>query len=222
MRRPVRHVIRLVGWVLAGAITLVLLAGVGIAGLLWMTQPPGGRTLALAGLTAPVDVTFDADGVPRIAAATEADAAAALGYVHARDRMFQMELMRRAASGRLSEIAGGATLRIDRTMRTLGNKVSARELVVSVGAPLMPATGPLPDSPAELRRLAAELGYPVMLKASWGGGGRGMRPIERENQLLQAASTARLVSATRSARARLSATQRLGPAKAVARVSGLP
>src|SRR3978361_429765 len=49
-----------------------------------------------------------------------ADAAAAMGFVHARDRMFQMELMRRAASGRLSEIAGPAALPIDRMMRTLG------------------------------------------------------------------------------------------------------
>ena len=63
-------------------------------------------------------------------------------------------------------------------MRTLGNKVAARNLAVSVGAPVMPATEPLPDDPATIKRLAAEIGYPVMLKASWGGGGRGMRPID--------------------------------------------
>ena len=72
------------------------------------------------------------------------------------------------------------------TMRTLGNKVAARNLAVSVGAPVMPATGPLPDDPDEVKRLAAEVGYPVMLKASWGGGGRGMRPIESEDKLLDA------------------------------------
>ena len=71
-------------------------------------------------------------------------------------------------------------------MRTLGNKVAARNLAVSVGAPVMPATGPLPDDPDEVKRLAAEVGYPVMLKASWGGGGRGMRPIESEDKLLDA------------------------------------
>src|SRR5271163_2802268 len=70
------------------------------------------------------------------------------------------------------------------TMRTLGNKVAARNLAVSVGAPVMPATGPLPDDDAEVKRLAKEVGYPVMLKASWGGGGRGMRPIHIEVQLL--------------------------------------
>lgn len=74
------------------------------------------------------------------------------------------------------------------TMRTLGNKVAARNVAISVGVPVTPATGPLPDDPAEIRRLAAQVGYPVMLKASWGGGGRGMRPIEGEDQLLDAVS----------------------------------
>jgi pyruvate carboxylase len=77
------------------------------------------------------------------------------------------------------------------TMRTLGNKVAARNLAVSVGVPVMPATDPLPDDPAEVKRLAAEVGYPVMLKASWGGGGRGMRPIDSEDKLIDAVTTAR-------------------------------
>ncbi len=77
------------------------------------------------------------------------------------------------------------------TMRTLGNKVAARNLAISVGVPVMPATDPLPDDPAEIRRLAAGIGYPVMLKASWGGGGRGMRPIESEVGLLDAVMSAR-------------------------------
>ncbi|MCW8952946.1 MAG: pyruvate carboxylase, partial [Rhodospirillales bacterium] len=68
-------------------------------------------------------------------------------------------------------------------MRSLGNKVSARAVAEKAGAPVMPATGPLPEDMAEVRRLAAEVGYPVMLKASWGGGGRGMRVIESEAEL---------------------------------------
>ena len=68
-------------------------------------------------------------------------------------------------------------------MRALGNKVSARELALKSGAPVMPATGPLPDDMDEARRMAAEVGYPVMLKASWGGGGRGMRIIRSEDEL---------------------------------------
>src|SRR6202046_3864084 len=56
------------------------------------------------------------------------------------------------------------------TMRVLGNKVAARNLAVSAGVAVMPATEPLPLDPAECARAAAAVGYPVMLKASWGGG----------------------------------------------------
>jgi len=77
------------------------------------------------------------------------------------------------------------------TMRRLGNKVAARNLAVSVGVPVMPATDPLPDDPDEIKRLAAAIGYPVMLKASWGGGGRGMRPIESEATLLESVTAAK-------------------------------
>ena len=77
------------------------------------------------------------------------------------------------------------------TMRRLGNKVAARNLAISVGVPVMPATDPLPEDAETIQRLAAEIGYPVMLKASWGGGGRGMRPIESEATLLDSVANAR-------------------------------
>ena len=109
----------LTGLLLIVLLVVLLVAG-GIGGTLWWSMPPNSLNLAVAGLTAPVAVDFDEHGVPRIRAANEADAAAALGFVHARERMFQMELMRRAASGRLSEIAGPATLPLDRQMRVLG------------------------------------------------------------------------------------------------------
>jgi pyruvate carboxylase len=69
------------------------------------------------------------------------------------------------------------------TMRLLGDKVSARNLAVSVGVPVMPASDPLPDDIEAAKAIAAEIGYPVMLKASWGGGGRGMRVIADEAAL---------------------------------------
>src|SRR5215468_693996 len=78
-----------------------------------------------------------------------------------------------------------------KTMRTLGNKVAARTLARSVGVPVMPASEALPADGEEIRRIAARIGYPVMLKASWGGGGRGMRPIQGEDQLLDAVFTAK-------------------------------
>src|SRR5579883_2345386 len=77
------------------------------------------------------------------------------------------------------------------TMRTLGNKVAARNLAISAGVPVMPATPPLPASLQECRRLAQEIGYPVMLKASWGGGGRGMRVVESDAQLAELLPVAR-------------------------------
>ncbi len=69
------------------------------------------------------------------------------------------------------------------TMRGLGNKVSARNLAIKAGVPVVPATPPLPDDMDEIKRLAEEVGYPLMLKASWGGGGRGMRVIRSRDDL---------------------------------------
>ena len=99
---------------------IILLLSALIGGALWLTLPSRDQQARIPGLSAPVQISFDSDGIPRIHAANDIDAAAALGFVHARDRMFQMELMRRNASGRLSEIAGPVTLPLDRTMRTLG------------------------------------------------------------------------------------------------------
>ena len=69
-------------------------------------------------------------------------------------------------------------------MRRLGNKVAARDFGRSLGVPIMPATDPLPGNAEEIRQLARIVGYPLMLKASWGGGGRGMRPIDDERMPL--------------------------------------
>lgn len=69
------------------------------------------------------------------------------------------------------------------TMRALGNKVAARNLAIKSGVPVVPATDPLPNDIQSIKKMAAEIGFPVMLKASWGGGGRGMRVIRSEEQL---------------------------------------
>lgn len=68
-------------------------------------------------------------------------------------------------------------------MRTLGNKVAARNAAVAAGVPVMPATSALPHDIAQAKQMALAVGYPLMLKASWGGGGRGMRVIESEAEL---------------------------------------
>ncbi len=76
-------------------------------------------------------------------------------------------------------------------MRKLGNKVSARALAESAGVPVMPATGPLPTDPNAAAALADAVGYPLMLKASWGGGGRGMRVIRDAASLIEEIPVAR-------------------------------
>jgi len=69
------------------------------------------------------------------------------------------------------------------TMRALGDKASARRVAIDAGVPVIPATDVLPDDMDVVRRMADEVGYPFMLKASWGGGGRGMRPVMSPDEL---------------------------------------
>lgn len=76
-------------------------------------------------------------------------------------------------------------------MERLGNKVEARALAGRAGVPVMPATEALPDDPAEVRRLAEAVGFPLMVKASWGGGGRGMRMVHDPAALEEAVDAAR-------------------------------
>ena len=69
------------------------------------------------------------------------------------------------------------------TLRLLGNKIAARKMAAEAGVPVMPATGPLPKDTHAAAPLAESIGYPLMLKASWGGGGRGMRVIQGKGEL---------------------------------------
>ncbi len=69
------------------------------------------------------------------------------------------------------------------TMRALGDKASARRVAIAAGVPVVPASEVLTDDMEVARAAAEEIGYPLMLKASWGGGGRGMRAIEGPEEL---------------------------------------
>jgi len=115
-----RRLGRIVAAVLGGLVLLIIAAGVG--GWLWLRSslPQTDGAVETAAVAAPVDVLRDANAVPHIFAATPEDAYAALGYVHAQDRLWQMETMRRLGAGRLSEIFGEVTVRLDRYSRTLG------------------------------------------------------------------------------------------------------
>src|SRR5687767_4019376 len=115
------------------ALTLtVLIPAVGIGGgWLWLRSglPQLDGTVTLPGPTAPVEIATDRHAVPHIFARTQQDAYFALGYVHARDRMWQMDLNRRIGAGRLSELIGSSGLRYDRLMRVLGFQASAEASV---------------------------------------------------------------------------------------------
>lgn len=104
---------------------------VAVAGTLWLrTSLPGlSENIALRSLENPVDIIHDSNGIPHINAESTEDAYRALGFVHARDRLFQMDFMRRLGAGRLSEVIGRPTLPLDKTMRTLGLYRLATETV---------------------------------------------------------------------------------------------
>ncbi|HLN93225.1 MAG TPA: penicillin acylase family protein, partial [Thermoanaerobaculia bacterium] len=105
--------------VVAGALVLVLFV------LALSTFPRMSGTVRVAGLSAPVTIETDAHGVPTIRAASEADALFGLGYVHARDRLWQIEYQRRIGSGRLAEVLGRRVVETDRFLRTIGFRRAA-------------------------------------------------------------------------------------------------
>ena len=96
---------------------IVVIAG---AWLFWRAMPVYSGAERLPGLSAEVRVWRDGYGVPHIFAASMDDAARALGYLHASERLFQMELNRRVGQGRLAEVFGPDRLGVDRFVRTLG------------------------------------------------------------------------------------------------------
>ena len=109
-------------WMLRLTLLLLLVAGVAL-GLVWYlatrSLPDYDATYTVEGLTAPVRIVRDTQNVPHIFGETDADSFFGLGFVHAQDRLWQMTMMRRTAQGRLSELFGSRTLKIDETLRRL-------------------------------------------------------------------------------------------------------
>src|ERR1051325_364957 len=93
------------------------------------SMPRSEQGATLDGLDGPVTVTFDGFGTPTINARSRPDAMRALGYVSARDRLFQMDMMRRTAAGRLSEVVGKAMLDADTAQRVIGLGRAAEAIV---------------------------------------------------------------------------------------------
>jgi len=94
---------------------------------------PGASTARIPGLSEAVEVRYDDRGVPHIFAGNEADAVRALGYVVARDRLFQLELQARAGAGTLTELLGARALPVDREMHALGLPAAAEARLAEAG-----------------------------------------------------------------------------------------
>ncbi len=130
------------GWIVKGMLGLLLLLLLAGGGLwIWLMQslPVTQGSRGLQGLSAEVEVVRDAHGVPTIRAGTMADAYRALGFLHAQDRLWQMEMARRFGRGTLSEVAGSATLRFDRFARALDLATLAERQVERLDAPVVAA-----------------------------------------------------------------------------------
>src|SRR3954447_22180803 len=112
MRMPVKALI--------AVLVVLALAVAGGRHYLRRSLPQIDGTVTVAGLSAPIDIVRDADAIPHVFAANKPDALFGLGYVHAQDRLWQMELQRRIGFGRLSEVLGAAALPQDRFLRTVG------------------------------------------------------------------------------------------------------
>lgn len=118
-------------------VALLLLAGAGGA---WFYQqlraslPQLDGTRAISGLSATVTVTRDSLGVPTVSGSNREDVARALGFLHAQDRFFQMDLLRRRAAGELAEIFGEVALPLDRSTRPHHFRSIAQEVAASLPA----------------------------------------------------------------------------------------
>jgi len=122
-------------WVLRGVILVSLLAGTALAVGYWALRsslPDLEGRHAVVGLDSSIEIVRGAFGVPHIFAGTAADAYFGLGYAHAQDRLWQLEVQRRIGAGRLSEVLGTATLDLDKFFRTLGLVRAAEQSLAAV------------------------------------------------------------------------------------------
>ena len=129
MSTPVRKRLRLLASVVS---VLLLFVAVAAGWFYWEMRaslPRLDGTAALPGLTAPVTIARDALGVPLVHGATRMDVARALGFLHAQERFFQMDLLRRRSAGELAELFGKPALGIDRNTRMHGFRALAQQVL---------------------------------------------------------------------------------------------
>jgi penicillin amidase len=112
-----------------GVAVVLLIAGLGIYSQIRASLPRLEGEVQVSGLSAPVNIERDSLGVPSILGENEADVARSLGFVHAQDRFFQMDLMRRQAAGELAELIGYPVLDIDLSSRIHQFRVRAERVL---------------------------------------------------------------------------------------------
>lgn len=125
-------------WLLRIFTALVFLGGLAIFGVYYLATrslPDYGQTHQVAGITAPVEIVRDNASVPHIFGETDPDVFFALGFAHAQDRLWQMTMLRRTAQGRLSELFGRRTVKIDELLRRLDIYGLATQAVAVQDAP---------------------------------------------------------------------------------------
>ena len=117
-----------------GFILLALLLTAGIGGTLYTNslKPSYSGNISINGLQNPVDIYYDDFGVPHIYADNDTDAMVALGYAHAQDRLWQMELVSRISAGRVSEIFGEVAIDSDKFYLSLGIAKNTKEIVANI------------------------------------------------------------------------------------------
>ncbi|WP_305791366.1 penicillin acylase family protein [Rhodoferax sp. BAB1] len=116
-------------------IVLLTVLAIAVAAGVWHARsklPQRSGTIELSQLKAPVQVSWDERGVPHLQAQNEIDLYRALGFLHAQDRLFQMEMVRRLARGELAEILGPKLLDTDRLFRTLELRAHAEQRIKSI------------------------------------------------------------------------------------------
>lgn len=118
--------------ILLGLLILIVILTIGVFSYLQYLQPKLNKELRLEGLKDKVEVLYDNYGIPHIYASNQDDLFQAFGYVHAQDRLFQMEILRRLADGRLSEVFGDKALPTDRFFRTLSLREHAKMSIDSL------------------------------------------------------------------------------------------
>lgn len=150
----------------AGLVVLTVLGVVLVYYLASQSLPDYSKTVAVQGVSAPVEIVRDNANVPHIMGATDADVFFGLGYAHAQDRLWQMTLLRRTAQGRLSEVFGAPTLKVDRLLRRMDLYRLAMESVAAQDPETLAALQAYADGVnarlAEINRDALGRGAPEM------------------------------------------------------------